>query len=200
MLGQVTRVTLGPDNRVQQSYTVISPDRKVEFILSAGTRITTDNNVPLARIVIRSIPTPAFAEDGKTLIQAYEILAYDINGNLTHVSFEPPIMLKLKYDPDDLPDDTTEVYMVHYEDGFGTWTRLDPPPGYTPAEGEVAAMISHFSVYGVMANLSPAGGGGSSSQSYCWILYVFLGYITLILFFLILFRRRRRKRDEPVQS
>jgi hypothetical protein len=196
LLGTITELTIGQDGSVQQTYDIQSPDGQVEFILRAGTRITTDNNLSLARIVIRRVAAPASLLDGLTLVQAYEIIAYDSNGRPVSVDFEPPVVLKLRYDADDLPDGTTAVYLMHYDETAAVWTKLEPPAGYMPLAGDVAALISHLSLYAVMAETPGLHSGTEITPCYIWVAGIILALAVILACWLVIIKRTKKKQGK----
>jgi hypothetical protein len=80
---------------------------------------------------------------------------------------------------------------VHYDEVYGTWTRLEPPAGYAFAEGKVAAMISHFSLYGVIADISSSN-EAVTTPCYTWAAYVLPGLASVTILFLIFIKRRKK--------
>jgi predicted GH43/DUF377 family glycosyl hydrolase len=138
--------------------TCIAKDASGKYVieLDKDTQITlTDNAVPLLltlRVSSKPTPTP---ENTVVIGQVYEISAYPTSYATIPlpVTISPPAIVTLPYDPDELPENATEVYVADFDATKG-WLALAPVPGVVAELGKVQGLASHFSPIAVLAKLA----------------------------------------------
>jgi len=94
-------------------------------------------------------PTP---ENVAIIGQVYEVSAYSstLAKNPSPINISPAARLILSYDPNNLPQNATEVVIATYDTDSG-WQSLEPVPGAVAEVGKAHAVVSHFSLFAVLA-------------------------------------------------
>jgi hypothetical protein len=96
------------------------------------------------------LPVP----DGLAIVSpVYDFNAYTSGGVPLPVTFDPPIRLQINYDPAELPENTSSVFIAYYDEELG-WIQLEAPSGFVAEVGTAAAQLSHFTPFAVMADLA----------------------------------------------
>jgi len=113
-----------------------------------------DNTVPLVLRFSESSTTPSTPENTAIIGPVYELNAYPSTFETTPspVTISPPAKLTLTYNPDDLPQNATEVFIANYDIEEG-WLALEPVPGAVAEIGKAHCQLNHFSLFAVLANL-----------------------------------------------
>jgi parallel beta-helix repeat protein len=138
--------------------TCIAKDASGKYVLELDkdTQITlTDNAVPLLLTLRVSSKPPPTPENTVVMGQVYEISAYPTSYATIPlpVTISPPAIVTLPYDPDELPENATEVYVADFDTTKG-WLALAPVPGVVAELGKVQGLASHFSPIAVLAKLA----------------------------------------------
>lgn len=100
-----------------------------------------------------SLPPPS----GAVIIgSVYELTVYtsEYSSTPSPVIISPPATMVLAYDPDELPENTSSVFIAYYDEEQG-WTKLDSPNGLVAEVGKATAQVSHFTPFAVIAELAP---------------------------------------------
>ncbi len=127
--------------------------------LDAKTKITLGNGQSPENIDLRIVQNSPPANKSTVIISPiYQISAgYDSSGNYQEVYFDHPVTITLRYDPAAIPQNATAVYIAYYEEKPGdpnpVWVRLDYPPDYVTESGQVSGLLSHLSLFVVIAEL-----------------------------------------------
>jgi len=112
------------------------------------------NIVPLLlRVQIASVTLPT--EENTVIVgPVYEFDAYASPSETTPspITISPSGRLILSYDPTKLPEKTTEVFIANYDSTKG-WLALTPVPGAVAEIGKAHGLLSHFSLFAVLAKL-----------------------------------------------
>jgi hypothetical protein len=115
-----------------------------------------DNTVPVLLRLSEASVTPPVPENTTIIGPVYELNAYSSTLATTPspVSISPAAKLLLTYNPDELPKNTSEVFIATYDTEKG-WLPLEPVPGTVAEIGKAHGLVSHFSLFAVLAKLSP---------------------------------------------
>lgn len=154
-----TGIGVDEGNRVKGTHTVTTMDGQVTVTISENSRILTDSEAEHIKIVVEERPERVTAPGGYLLLgKVYDIGAFTGEGERVSISFWPQFILRLKYDPSDLPPGTTNVYINTFDEELQQWIRLPKPDGWIDQPGEVVGLLSHLSLYAVIAETgeSPA--------------------------------------------
>jgi len=155
MLDKEASVEIGADGTLSEASTLT--DRSGNFIIyiDGGTRVTGLGGMELSRIELRitdeSIVVP---DDIVVLSPIYKLIGYTRSMEVTPINFDPPARLTIKYDPQNLPENTFLPFIANYTDEQGL-IRLQPPPDSTDEIGKAKALISHASLFVVAAEVLP---------------------------------------------
>jgi len=155
MLDKEASVEIGADGTLSEPSTLT--DRSGNFIIyiDGGTRVTGLGGMELSRIELRitdeSIVIP---DDIVVLSPIYKLTGYTHSMEVTPINFDPPVRLTIKYDPQNLPENTFLPFIANYTDEQGL-IRLQPPPDSTDEIGKAKALISHASLFVVAAEVLP---------------------------------------------
>ena len=155
MPGKTDNVEIGADQLLREP--LILTDRTGDFIIDidSGSWIRGSGNVGLSRIELRiterSIVVP---DDVVVLSSIYELLGYTGSGRITRINFTPSATLTMKYDLKSLSENTSLPFIANYIEEQGL-VPLQTPPDVAVAIGEVKALISHASLFVVVAQVLP---------------------------------------------
>ena len=84
----------------------------------------------------------------------YDLTAYISGGVPRPVTFDPAVSLQINYEPEELPENVSSVFIAYHDKEEG-WAQLEPPSGFVAAVGTAGAQVSHFTPFAVMAELAP---------------------------------------------
>jgi|GEM_PF-3157790 len=153
-LGRTMQVKVELDGTLLKSFITADVSGNITLGLDSGTRIICTNDKVPQRLEVRPCEEPLPVPEGfATVSQAYDFIAYTDDGEPQPVTFDPAIKLLFNYDPEELPENTTSVFIAYYDEELG-WTHLEPPTGFVAEVGTAAAQVSHFTSFAVMANLA----------------------------------------------
>jgi hypothetical protein len=138
--------------------TCIAKDALGKYVLELGKDtqvILADNMVPLLLRFRESSNPPPAPENTAIIGPVYEISAYPTSYITapSPVTISPPAILSLPYDPKELPENMTEVYIADYDVTKG-WLALTSVPGVVAELGKAQGLASHFSTFAVLAKLA----------------------------------------------
>jgi hypothetical protein len=157
-------VTLGVlfDNSTSGSNTAAFFDNKLTLQFDANTKITLSNGQSPETIGVSIVQNSPAANTGTVNISPiYQISdGYDSSGNYREVYFDRPVTISLRYDPAAVPKNATAVYIAYYEekpdDPNPVWVRLEYPQDYVPESGQISGLLSHLSLFTVIAEVAPS--------------------------------------------
>jgi hypothetical protein len=155
MQGTVATVRMTKDGVLCATCMAKDASGKHMLQLNEGTKIASaDNTVPLILSFQETSDKPPTPENTVIVGSVYEVNAYSSSQPTTPspVTISPPAMLLLTYDPDELPKNTSEVFIANYDTEEG-WLALAPVPGVVAEIGKAQGMASHFSPFAVLAKL-----------------------------------------------
>ena len=154
MLGKKVVVKIGADGTLDEALTLTDPSGNFIIDIDSGTKITGSRDVELGRIELgvtdESIVVP---DDIVALSPIYRLTGYTRSMEVTGTNFDPTATLTIRYDPQNLPENTFLPFIANYTDERGL-VRLQLPPDYTIEIGEAKALISHESLFVVVAEVS----------------------------------------------
>jgi CARDB len=115
-----------------------------------------DNKIPALLIFRKAAVMPPAPENCVIVGPAYEINAYSATVATTPspISISPAAKLLLTYDPGELPDNASEVFIATYDSDKG-WLPLDMVPGVVAEIGKAQGLVNHFTIFAVVAKLTP---------------------------------------------
>jgi hypothetical protein len=139
--------------------TVVASDAtgKNIFTIENGARVILSGNIVPQLITVREATTiPPAPENAVIVGKVYDFNAYPSDSVATPspISISPPAKLVLGYDPDELPQNTAELFIGYYDAEKG-WLATSPIPGFVAREGEAHCLVSHFTPFAVLASMSP---------------------------------------------
>jgi hypothetical protein len=127
-----------------------SPDGSNNLLLEQGTHAPVVDGTTYYLIVINQLDEIPALPENTTAIVVFNITP---NGAI----FDKNIFLTLGLNQTQLPANALNVTMAYYDDVNGVWVPLEYEAGGPNgvAELTLSAPINHFSIYGVLAELSP---------------------------------------------
>jgi len=159
MLGEIVEVRVDCCNNSTTTYHIIyDPDEENFIVIERGTPVICGDCVgcgsyPLL-VDIDEVEDFPDAPEGAEIIAAYECTGHKGKKVCSHVTFGKPVVLLLKYDPDELPEGTSSVFIARYNADLGVWEPLPPDTGRVAEVGEATGLINQFSTFAVVAELS----------------------------------------------
>lgn len=156
MEGNKTSVSMSSQGVICE--TCIAKDATGKYVLELDkdTKIAlADDVVPLLLRFSKSSAAPTTPDNTVIVGPVYEINAYPASYATipSPVTMAPPAILTLTYNPKELPDNATEVFIASYDTGQG-WLALAPVFGVVAELGKARGLASHFSPVAVLARLS----------------------------------------------
>jgi hypothetical protein len=155
MQGNITTASMTNDGVLCEACLAkdISGENSLE--LDKDTKVALAGNVvPLLLTVQLASAAPPTDENTVIISPVYQFNAYASAHDTTPspVTISPSARLILNYDPAQLPGKTTEVYIANYDTTQG-WLALAPVPGAVAEIGKAHGLLSHFSLYAVLARV-----------------------------------------------
>ncbi|MFC2050666.1 CARDB domain-containing protein [Chloroflexota bacterium] len=153
MQGNITTVRATKDGVLCATCVAKDASDKHTLQLDEGTKvISADKTVPLILRFQETSESPLTPENTVIVGAVYKINAYSATPPTTPspVTILPPARLILTYEPDELPENTSEVFIANYDTEEG-WLALEPVPGVAAEAGVAHAMLGHFSIFAVLA-------------------------------------------------
>jgi hypothetical protein len=158
MLGEIVELDVDCCNNSLFSYHLIyDPDEENFVSIDRGTQVICGDCVGCGSYPLLVKITEAAADDlppapeGTEIIAVYNCEGFKGGKICSHVTFGKPIMLLLRYNPDDLDEGVTSVFIARYNSDTGEWEPL-PEAGGVAGIGEARALTSSFSMFAVIAN------------------------------------------------
>jgi hypothetical protein len=154
--GNITTVRATKDGVLCSTCVAKDTSGKNTLQLDEGTKITlADDTVPLILRFQETAERPPTPENTVLVGPAYEINAYSSVPVATPapVNILPSARLILIYEPDELPDNASEVFIANYDTEEG-WQALASVPGVAAEAGVAHAMLSHFSLFAILAKVT----------------------------------------------
>lgn len=155
MQGNVTTASMTSDGVLCDACLAKDTSGKNTLELDKNTRVMLAGNVVplLLRVRIASVSIPT-VENTVIIGPVYEFDAYASPSDTTPspLSISPSARLILSYDPSQLPENTTEVFIANYNTTEG-WLALTPVPGAVAEIGKAHGLLNHFSIYAVLAKV-----------------------------------------------
>jgi len=124
--------------------------------MAKGTKVMiADNRIPLLLRFRETSELPPAPENTIIIGPVYEISAYPTSYATvpSPVTISPPATLTITYNPKELPQNATEVFIANYDTKQG-WLALAPVPGTVAEIGKAQGLASHFSPVAVLARLA----------------------------------------------
>jgi hypothetical protein len=149
MKGNITTVRMTKDGVLYKACLAKDTSGKHTLQLNEGTRVTlADNTVPL---ILRFRETPAKPPTPENTVivgPVYELNAYSSTFETTPSpgTISPPAILILTYEPDELPENASEVFIANYDMEKG-WLTPAPVPGVAAEAGRAHDLVSRLSVF-----------------------------------------------------
>jgi hypothetical protein len=155
MQGNVATVRMTKDGVL--CATCLAKDAANDYTLEIDedTKVTlADNAVPLLLTFRESSDMPPTPENTTIVSPVYKFNAYPTPYETTPlpITISPPARLLLTYDPDELPQNTSEVFIANYDTEEG-WLTLSPVPGAVAEIGKAHGLLGHFSLFALLARL-----------------------------------------------
>jgi len=123
--------------------------------LAKDTKVAlSDNRIPALLRFSKASVTPPAPQNSVIVGPTYEINAYTstVDTISSPISISPAAKLLLTYDPEELPENTTEVFIATYDTEEG-WLPLDMVPGVVAEIGKAQGLVNHFTIFAVVAKL-----------------------------------------------
>jgi hypothetical protein len=138
--------------------TCIARDASGKYTLEMdeGTQLLLAGNTVPRLLELRELSNPPSTPENIVVIgPAYKISAYPASYATvpSSVTISPPAILTLTYDPKELPENATEVFIANYDETKG-WQALAPVPGTVAELGKARGLASHFSPVAVLARVA----------------------------------------------
>jgi hypothetical protein len=156
MQGNITTVRATKDGVLCATCMAEDTSGKYTLQLEEDTQIiSADNTVPLILRFQETSERPPTPENTVLVGPVYEINAYSSVPATTPVpvNISPPATVILTYEPNELPENTSEVFIANYDTEEG-WLALASVPGVAAEFGKAQGLTSHLSLFAVLATVT----------------------------------------------
>jgi hypothetical protein len=157
MQGNIATVRMTKDGVLCKACLAKDAADKDTLELDKDTRVMlADNTVPALLRLSEASVTPPAPENTTIVGPVYELNAYSSTLATTPspITISPAAKLLLTYNQNELPENTSEVFIATYDTEKG-WLPLDPVAGTVAEIGKAHGLVSHFTLFAVLAKLSP---------------------------------------------
>ncbi len=155
MLDQESSVEIGADGILTEALTLTDRNKNFIIDIDSGTRVTGFGGAILSLIELSITDESIVVPDGIIVLSpVYKLTAYNLDMESTGLDFYPPARLAIRYDPEDLPENTFLPFVANYTDEQDL-VRLQPPPDSPVEIGKAKALISHASLFVVAVEVAP---------------------------------------------
>jgi hypothetical protein len=179
-LGNITKEQISSDGRLIGSLEARSPDGTHVLELEMGMRALDDEGNIVTLVEIRLAETPELPSN--TVLVGH---AYDFRPSGT--AFDKQVRITLGYDVAQLPEHVTSVALAYYTTESG-WTNLKPESGSIAELGKLTALTDHFTIFAVLAEVTPASpqsGFLQTLQTLWWLILIFFLALAFIIWRLV---------------
>jgi len=146
LFGTTKTLNISNDGKIQEAIAATSADDLLTVTLPAGTIAKDKNGNPLSSLEAAVVSPPSPPKDAHIIG-----LAYDFGPD--GATFDPPITLTWKYDPNSLPTGVAEDSLyVAYWDG-AKWVALKTT--VNTAANVASCTVSHFTTFSIIAPPAP---------------------------------------------
>jgi uncharacterized repeat protein (TIGR01451 family) len=158
LLGSVFSSPVLGNGRTAKTITATSPDGNLTITIPSGTSVLNKDGNPLIchsggvspcalQVTVDENPPP--------LPEKANIIGLPYKFEPSGVTFDPPITLTYKYDPDALPEGVAEedLVLAYYDEGTDTWVEL--PCTVDPATHTITASVSHLTTFAIIGTSTP---------------------------------------------
>jgi hypothetical protein len=155
MLGQKQTVEIGTDGTLSQPLTLTDHSGNFTVEIGKGTIITGPENTELGRIDLKITDRPIVVPDNMVILSpTYDFTGYTRSMQATSINFNPHATLTIRYDQQNLPENILLPFIANYTDEHGL-VPLTTPPDSTVEIGKATALITHASLFVVVAEKLP---------------------------------------------
>lgn len=156
MPGKLTTARVNSSWELLEPVTITDADSKLVLRFDKGGRIICPNNKVPQRIDLELVDTVYCNPSDAVIIgQIYKLNAYSYASKYSStpstVIISPPARVVLSYDPDELPENTSSVFIAYYDKVRGLWIQLEPLSGFVAEVGKATAQLSHFAPFALIA-------------------------------------------------
>jgi hypothetical protein len=147
---------ISEDATIAETQTVNVISDRIILSFERGTRIITgDNSIPTElRVTIKEKEEEPPLPDGIIYIGSVYEMIYYVGGMPVSVSLSQPARLILNYNLMSLPPGVKSLFLATYDRQLG-WIQLDPVSGFVVEEGQLGALVNHFSIFSILAEVEP---------------------------------------------
>jgi hypothetical protein len=152
MLGTISEATMTEEGVLCK--TLLCSAAGHTLTIEKGTQVMLAGNiVPRLIKFSRSSVTPPAPKDATIVGPVYQLEAYaSFGGTPSPITISKPSMFIINYDPEELPENTSEVFIAYYDAQTG-WQEIGGAGG--PAEiGKARSQVSHFTPFAVLAKVT----------------------------------------------
>jgi hypothetical protein len=188
--GETGTATIKKDGTVEGNIMVSSPDKEITLSIPDGTKVMTGGSVPTQISITPDEDPPAPPTDKNIIGIAYECLPEG-------TTFNPPVTITWKYDPDKLPEgvDASQLKVAYYNKTTGKWEAVEGV--VDTVNHTITAKISHFSTYAIVVPLVAEEAEIPASSNNRWMTArIIIGAV--VIFLIIILAARRRKKEKTV--
>lgn len=155
MQGNITTVSMTRDGILCDVCLAKDTSGKNTLELDKNTKVMLAGNVVPLLLKVRTTSVSLPTDENTVVVgPVYEFDAYSSPNEIAPLplAISPSARLILSYDPSELPENATEVFIANYNATEG-WLPLPPVPGAVAEIGKAHGLLNHFSVFAVLAKV-----------------------------------------------
>ncbi|MFC1947701.1 hypothetical protein ACFLXY_07275 [Chloroflexota bacterium] len=155
LLDEKSAVEISEDGVLKESVILTDPEGMFRLEIPGGTRITGTGGIPPSRIELTIEEISILLPDNTVLITPiYRLIGYDTEGNIVHIEFDPPVRLTIRYDPENIPENSFPPYVAGYSDEEGL-VPLESPVKLPVSLGRIDALVDSGYLFMGLVEVAP---------------------------------------------
>ncbi len=149
-------VYVDDDGTLERSLYLQDEDGTIVIEVQAGTKVTDAEGNPLSRIELTLVEVEVELPDGTVVLTpGYKLTGYDQNRVETDIVFSPGAAISIRYNPNDLPDNSFLPFVAFYSPETGL-IQLPLPDGFLVGVGWAQGLMTSGGIFLAAVEEAPA--------------------------------------------
>jgi hypothetical protein len=149
-------VYVDDDGTLEKTLYLQDEDGTIVIEVQAGTKVTDSEGDPLSRIELTLVEVEVELPDGTVVLTpGYKLTGYDQDRVETDIVFSPGAAISIRYNPNDLPDNSFLPFVAFYSPETGL-IQLPLPDGFLVGVGWAQGLITSGGIFLAAVEEAPA--------------------------------------------
>jgi len=159
VLGAITTATTSYSGELLAAVTATDGNNIATLEFDKGTTIVCAENIVPRRIELKLAGSPPPPANATVVGPIYELNAYiyEYGSNSCPVNISPTARLALSYDPENLPENASAIFIAYYDEAAGRWVQMETAgyvAGGVAVPNTLTSHVGHFTPFAILANLA----------------------------------------------